>query len=68
MKNFNLVMLIMEAVCGLICIGFGISYLVKDAVGTGAVFLIVGGLCIITAGRTFLISRKNRKNDDENER
>ncbi len=58
-------MLIMEAVCGLVCIGFGIAYLVQNKTANGAVFLIVGGICIITAVRTFLLMRKNDKDDDE---
>lgn len=66
MKNTSIIVLIMEAVCGLVCIGFGISYFVKEAVGNGVVFLIVGAVCIVTGVRTLLIILKNKKNDDEN--
>lgn len=60
MKNLNLGILIIEVLCGLACVGIGVYYCVAAKAMQGAVFLIVGAVCIVTGIRTLLIILKDR--------
>ena len=67
MKNISLAMMIVEIICGFVCIGFGIYYCFTGSWTQIAVFLIVGAVCVVTGIRTFLLLRKQKKQDKENE-
>lgn len=65
MKNISLAMMIVEIISGLVCIGFGIYYCFTGSWTQIAVFLIVGAVCVITGIRTFLLIRRQKKQDEE---
>ena len=65
MKNFSLALMIVEILCGLVCIGFGIYYCFGGSWGQIAVFLIVGAVCVVTGVRTFILLRKRTKQEEE---
>lgn len=65
MKNVSLVMMIMEIVCGLACVGLGIYYCFCGSGAQIAVFMIVGAVCVITGARTFIQLRKIKKQEEE---
>ncbi len=65
MKNFSLALMIVEILCGLVCIGFGIYYCFGGSWGQIAVFLIVGAVCVVTGVRTFVLLRKRKKQEEE---
>lgn len=65
MKNFSLALMIVEILCGLVCIGFGIYYCFGGSWGQIAVFLIVGAVCVVTGVRTFILLHKRKKQEEE---
>lgn len=64
MDKFNLVAIILQVVCGLVCIGLGIYYCISGAIGQTAIFFLVGVGCFVNAVRIFL---NGKKKDDADE-
>lgn len=64
MKNINLLMVIFEAVCGLVCVGVGIYYAVVGMSVQCAVFLVVGAVCAVIAVRGFITVKKSKRDDN----
>lgn len=62
MDKFNLVAIILQVVCGLVCIGLGIYYCVAGAAGQSVLFIVVGAGCFVNAVRIYLNDKK--KNGD----
>jgi len=69
MEKNSLLVIIFEAVCGLVCIGLGIYYACIGKATHAAVFLVVGAGCVVMTVRAFLNMRKEKKKkDDENKK
>ncbi len=64
----NLTFFIIELVCGLTCIGFGIYYLVTAENTQAIVFMLVGALCIGTAIKTLIAVLKLKKKQREEQK
>ncbi|MBD5584571.1 MAG: hypothetical protein HDQ88_05770 [Clostridia bacterium] len=64
----NLTFFILELVCGLTCIGFGIYYIVTAENAQAIVFMLVGALCIGTAIKTLItvLKLKKKQREDKN--
>ncbi|MDE6667184.1 MAG: hypothetical protein K2K38_02410 [Clostridia bacterium] len=68
MEKNSLLVIIFEGVCGLVCIGLGIYYIVCGAVAQVAVFMVVGAVCIAMAVRAFLNMRKQKRDREKENR
>lgn len=64
----NLTFFILELICGLTCIGFGIYYIVTAENTQAIVFMLVGAVCIGTAIKTMItiLKIKRRENKEQN--
>ena len=68
MEKNSLLVMIFEAVCGLVCIGFGIYYIVCGKATHAAVFMVVGAVSIVMAVRAFIKMRKEKKDNKEDKK
>ena len=67
MEKNGLLVIIFNAVCGLVCIGLGVYYTTCGKGANGAVCLVVGAVCLVIAVRTLINMRKQKKDKDKDE-
>ena len=68
MEKNSLWVIIVEIVCGLVCIGLGIYYIFCGSATQVIVFMIVGAGCFVIALRKFIIMRKQKKNQEKDDK
>ncbi len=68
MDKNSLWVIIVEIVCGLVCIGLGVYYIFCGAATQVAVFMLVGVGCFVVAMRKYFIMRKQKKDKEKDEK
>lgn len=68
MEKNSLLVIIVEIVCGLICIGLGVYYIFCGSATQVVVFMLVGAGCFVIALRKFIIMRKQKKNQEKDDK